>query len=283
MIQKSSLLKITDWFSENRLCNIGVVILYFLLVVLPHEEIGQFLASTLDEPLGRTKYNQLVLSLGILGGIGYLVLIGLGVRNYPKRLKTVLIYLTATFLSIFVAIKFLMVVNIEMIHLVQYGILTLLLFPLFSSFKTTLFFAIILGCLDEAYQYWILTPLSTDYYDFNDLIINQLGASLGLVLLYANGLQVKPKILEWYQSAVNITLFLLSLILLLFYFNGVLSIYPINEQIQPPLLLIRNVQPDFWTVAEPDIKFHVLRPIWGTLIGILLFLFYKKMEILNEY
>lgn len=279
MIQKSSLLKITNWFSENRFWNIGIVVVYYLLVVLPHEEVGQFLGKTLDEPLGRIKYNQLVLSLGILGGIGYLVLVGLGVRNYPKRLKTVLIYLTTTFLFIFIAIKVLMVVNIEMVHLVQYGLLTLLLFPLFSDFSTTLFLAILLGALDEAYQYWVLTPFSTDYYDFNDVIINLLGAALGLILLYAVGHQVKPKILEWYHSPVNITTFLLSLILLIFYFNGVLSIYPIDGQIQPPLLLVRNIQPNFWTVAEQDIKFHVLRPSWGILTGILLFLFYKRIDV----
>lgn len=274
------MLKITNWFSENRLWNIGIVIVYYLLVVLPHEEVGQFLTKTLDEPLGRAKYNQLILSLGILGGISYLVLIGLGAKNYPKRLKTVLIYLTATFLFIFVAIKVLMVVNVEMVHLLQYGLLTLLLFPLFFSFKSTLFYAIILGSLDEAYQYWILTPISTDYYDFNDLIINLLGASLGLILLYASGHQVKPKIFEWYQSSVKITTLLLSLILLLFYFYGLLSIYPINGQIQPPILLIRKIQPDFWTIAEPNIKFHVLRPFWGTLISILLFHFYKRIDVL---
>jgi len=279
LIQKSSLLKITNWFSENRWWNIGLVIVYYLLVVLPHEKVGQFLAKTLDEPLGRTKYNQLVLSLTILGGIGYLVLIALGVNNYPKRLKTVLIYLTTTFLFIFVAIKILIVVNIEMIHFVQYGLLTLLLFPLFSSFRITLFFAILLGVLDEAYQYWILTPLSTDYYDFNDVIINLLGAALGLILLYAIGHQVKSKIFEWHQSPINITTFLLSLILLIFFSNGVLGIYPTDGQIQPPLLLIRNIQPNFWTVAEPNIQFHVLRPFWGTLIGILLFLFYKRIDI----
>lgn len=272
------MLKFIDWFGKNRFWNICIVIIYYLLVVLPHEEVGQFLDRTLDGPLGRTKYNQLVLFLGILGSIGYLILVGFGIKNHPKRLKTVLFYLIFTFLFIFVAIKILMVVNIEMIHFVQYGFLTLLLFPLFADFKTTLFFAIILGGLDEAYQYWVLTPLSTDYYDFNDLIINLLGAALGLILLYANGHKVKLAIIEWYQSPVNITAFILSLILLLFYFSGVLCIYPVDGQIQPPLLLIRNIQPDFWTIAEPNIKFHVLRPFWGILAGGLLFLFYKRLN-----
>ena len=272
------MLKIIGWFSKNRFWNICVVTIYYLLVVLPHEEVGQFLAKTLDEPLGRTKYNQLVLSLGIVGSIGYLILIGFGIKNHRKRLKTVLLYLTTTFLFIFVAIKILMVVNIEMIHLVQYGLLTLLLFPLFADFKTTLFFSIILGGLDEAYQYWVLTPLSTDYYDFNDLIINLLGTALGLILLFANGLKAKLPIIEWYQSPVSIITFILSLFLLLFYFNGILSIYPIDGQIQPPLLFIRNIQPDFWTIAEPDIKFHVLRPFWGILIGILLYFFYRRID-----
>jgi len=281
LIQKSSLLKITNWFSENRSWNICIIIVYYLLVVLPHEEVGQFLTKTLDEPLGRAKYNQIILSLGILGTIGYLLLNRIGIKKYPKRLKTVLAYLIITFIFILITFKYLMVVNVEMIHLVQYGLLSLLLFPLFSNFGETLFFTIGLGALDEAYQYWVLTPFSTDYYDFNDLIINLLGGALGVILLFSNGCQNRRRINNWFQSPVLFITSFFSLLLIIFYNTGVFRIFPEEGvQVQAPLLLVRNIQSHFWTTAEPDIKFHVIRPFFGVLTGLILYHFYKKIDIL---
>jgi len=276
------LLKIIDWFSKNRFWNIGILIIYYLLVVLPHEEVGQFLDRTLDEPLGRTRYNQLILSFAIIGAIGYLILNGIGMKKYPKRRKIVLGYLMMTFLFTFLAFKYLMVVNVEMIHLVQYGLLTLLLFPLFSNFGTTLFFAIFLGALDEAYQYWILTPLSTDYYDFNDVIINLLGAGLGLIFLYASGCQLKRKISKWYQSPVSIITTFISFFFIIFYSLGILRIFPEDTLVQAPLLLVRNMQLDFWTIAEPDIRFHVIRPFFGLILTVTLYHLYKKIDLLGN-
>ncbi len=277
------MLKIVHWFSRNRFWNICIVIFYYLLVVLPHEEVGQFLASTLDEPLGRARYNQLVLTLGILGVVVYFILNGIGLKKYAMRRKTVFVYLLTTFIFIFLAFNFLMVVNIEIIHLVQYGFLALLLFPLFSNFGTTLFFAIFLGALDEAYQYWVLTPFSTDYYDFNDLIINLLGAALGLILLFSNGFQNKLEIRNWFQSPVLFTTSFCSFLLIVFYSIGIFRVFPDNDvQVQAPLLLVRNIQPHFWTTDEPDIKFHVIRPFFGVLIGFILYHFYRKIDSLSN-
>jgi len=276
------LLKIYDWFSKNRFWNICLIIVYYLLVVLPHEEVGQFLAKNLDEPLGRIRYNQLVLFFGILGTIAYLKLNGVGIKKYPKRRKIVLLYLFFTFLFIFIAFKFLMVVNVEMIHLVQYGLLTLLLFPLFCHFGSSLFFAIILGALDEAYQYWVLTPLSTDYYDFNDVIINLLGAALGLILLYSNGLQTKQEISHWFPSPIIFITLFTSLLLIILYNLEIFAIFPKQEGIQAPLLLIRRLQSNFWTVGEHDIKFHVIRPFSGLILGIILYHFYRSLDTLSN-
>jgi len=255
---------------------------YYLLVVLPHEEVGQFLAKNLDEPLGRIRYNQLVLFFGIVGAIAYLILNGIGIKKYPKRRKSVSLYLVFTFTFIFIAFKFLMVVNVEMIHLVQYGLLTLLLFPLFYNFGNALFFAIVLGALDEAYQYWVLTPLSTDYYDFNDVIINLLGAALGLILLYSNGLQTKQEINHRFQSPTIFATVFISLLFIILYILGIFRIFPDNLEIQAPLLLVRKVQSSFWTIAEPDIKFHAIRPFFGLILGIILYHFYRGLDTLSN-
>ena len=43
----------------------------------------------------------------------------------------------------------------------------------------------LLGAVDEGYQYWILHRDWGIYFDFNDVVINALGAGLGVVFLLA--------------------------------------------------------------------------------------------------
>lgn len=245
---------------------------------MPHEEVGRFLSKALDEPLGRIRYNQLILLFGCLGSIIYLFLIGIGLKKNKERKRVVGCYLLITFFLIAITINILMVVNIEMIHFVQYALLIILLFPIFLNFGISLFLTVLLGALDEAHQYWILTPLSTDYYDFNDVNINLLGAALGILLLYANGYSNEPKIRRWYQSIITVYTAFIILIASFFYLTGILNIYPTEGIIQAPLLLVREIQTDFWTMDGPNVKFHVLRPFWGVLISVLLFHFYYRIE-----
>lgn len=178
-----------------------------------------------------------------------------------------------------------MVINVEMIHFVQYAIMAILLFPLFFDFGESLFFATILGAIDEAYQYWVLAPNRTEYYDFNDVVINLLGAALGLIILFAVGWKSKKKLVtKWYKTLVSKVVFGLFALLFLLYIFGLLSIYPYIEDPQAPLLLIKKIQPEFWTIVHPDVKFHVLRPWSGVAISILLYQFYKRMGAgENEY
>lgn len=271
------LIRYYSFLKQRPLVNIVIVIIYYLLVVLPHEEVGKVIARTLDEPLGRDLYNQLILGAGTIGFLGYLWLIKKGIQQFPNRKKVTYFYLLVTFILIILTINILMVINVEMIHFVQYATMAVLLFPLLSSYQETLFVATILGALDEAYQYWVLAPLS-HYYDFNDVIINMLGVSLGLILLFSNGIKNKVIAREWFKSPVLVSTLVLLFLFCTLYFCGILAIYPTKEVSPAPLLLVKKIQPEFWTIVHPHVKFHVLRPISGLILTIGLFFLYGKME-----
>ena len=111
------------------------------------------------------------------------------------------------------------------------------------------------------------------------MIINLLGAGLGLVLLFSNGAFSQAIIKNSITKKNPVILSALFLLVLgVFYFVDILKIYPSNQQIPSPLLLIRKSQLDFWTIAPPAIRFHVLQPIWGVLIGVVLFKFYQQLD-----
>ena len=66
------ILSLYNWLKNNKVLNLVILISYYLLVVLPHEEVGKWVARTLDEPFGRDTYNLIVLVLGLLGVLIYL-------------------------------------------------------------------------------------------------------------------------------------------------------------------------------------------------------------------
>lgn len=270
------ILLIYNWLKNNRLWNILLAFSYYLLVVLPHEEIGVWVTQTLDQPYGRDKYNLIILVLGLIGLFGYLLLVQKGIKALKKGKGLVWFAFMMTLLFIIISFNTLLTVNVEIIHFVQYALLAILLFPLLNNYRDTLFYATIFAIIDEGHQYLVLAPLRTDYFDFNDVIIDLIGATLGLLLFWISGLKDTMTNQKWYQTPTFIGFFLVTSIVAVTYFTNILAIYPSEAVKQVPILLVREIQENFWTIAYPNIKFHVVRPFEGALILTLLFYFYVR-------
>ncbi|MFK7978811.1 MAG: VanZ family protein [Saprospiraceae bacterium] len=270
------ILSLYNWLKNNKVLNLIILITYYLLVVLPHEEVGKWVARTLDEPFGRDTYNLIILVLGILGGLGYLIPFWKGVNKLEEGKGRTWFALILTLLFIILSFNILLVVNVEIIHFVQYLVLAILLFPLLNSYRDTLFYAMLFATADEAYQYLVLAPLRTDYFDFNDVIIDLIGAALGLLLLWSVGIREKITQQKWFQTPTFIGFTILSITVLVAYLTGFLAVYPSESETQAPLLLIRKIQENFWTIIHPNVKFHVVQPLEGMLILGGLFYFYSQ-------
>lgn len=252
------------------------MITYYLLVVLPHEEVGKWVARTLDEPYGRDTYNLIILILGIIGGLGYLIPFWKGTNKLAHGKGRTWFAFGLTLLFVVISFNVLLVVNVEIIHFVQYLILAILLFPLLNNYRDTLFFATLFATADEAYQYLVLAPLRTDYFDFNDVIIDLIGAALGLLLLWSVGIKDKISQQKWFQTPTFIGGAILTGAVTIAYLTGLLAIYPSDAETQAPILLIRKIQENFWTIIHPNVKFHVVQPLEGILILGGLFYFYSQ-------
>jgi len=277
------ILSFYNWLKNNKVLNLIILIAYYLLVVLPHEEVGKWVAKTLDEPYGRDTYNLIILVLGVLGALGYLIPFWKGVSKLAHGKGRIWFALGMTLLFIVISFNVLLVVNIEIIHFVQYLILAILLFPLLNNYRDTLFFATLFATADEAYQYLVLAPLRTDYFDFNDVIIDLIGAALGLLLLWSVGIRDRITSQKWFQTPTFIGFIILTSAVIIAYLTGILAIYPSESETQAPILLIRKIQENFWTIIHPNVKFHVVQPLEGVLILGGLFYFYSEQVFRNAY
>lgn len=262
------------WLYRRRLANIILLISYFLLVVLPHEEVG-LLTVQIFGHLSRDTYNLIILIAGLIGLLFYFVPV---IRNIwkgtDKRLK--LFYLLLTIALVALVFNTLFVINIEVVHFVQYAVMAILLFPLTLRYWDTLYWATLLGAIDEAYQYFYLAPLRTDYYDFNDVITNLLGAALGLVYLRTFDLGILGKDgRKWYEIVPlwsTVVLFSITVILIQ---QNLLSVYPPSEGEASIFTLVKKMPAGFWSVVHPNVTYHVVLPgegvIW-TMILLMMFL-----------
>ena len=78
----------------------------------------------------------------------------------------------------------LIVVNaVESIHYPQYALMVLLLAPAVGDVEIAWIGATILGAIDEGYQARFLPRGAPDYFDWNDVVLNGIGAAVGVVIV----------------------------------------------------------------------------------------------------
>lgn len=269
--------KLVSWLGKNRLTSFLLASAFYLAVVVFHDEIT-VLAIRMRRNMGVEGYNLVfaIISAALLVLFLAYTFNQLRKKNY-KRQK--LFFLGVTILLILLFYLFALVYNIEAVHFGQYLVLAILLFPLIKSYGETVFWVTILGVLDELYQYTILVPFFK-YFDFNDIILNLLGAGLGIVLIFiSTEYPVKGK-LSWKTPSVVFT-FVVASVLLILYFTGEFRLYPpdVAWKDAPWIVLNRDeIPPGFWTRAYEGRYYHVTRPGEGLIIMYVLFFFYYLVD-----
>jgi hypothetical protein len=138
------------------------------------------LSDALVERFGFPSYNGFLGWSFLLIGAGTLATVSLvGPRTRPHvRLAMVALVALAV-----VAHQVLLVTNIENIHYPQYALLVLLLARGGLPIETGWLAATLLGVGDESYQYLVLRRGTPSYLDWNDIVLNAIGAAFGVALL----------------------------------------------------------------------------------------------------
>ena len=257
------------WLEERRLLTFILVIAYSVFIIPMHDPMVKLSVWIMNE-LNPQRYDKVVAIVSALVLAVVLVFFAKGLLRDPRArfLKTV--YFIAFTAIIVLHMHYLLVLNIEVIHAFQYALLAFLIFPLTRNFWQAIYFTIIIGAVDEWYQYQLLYPETTDYFDFNDMVMNQLGASLSMIFLAALG--VRPKNLfcgKWFSSAAVISFLLISFALILLFQFELITLYP-NEGAWFHFFTASDPYP-FWRNPEgTHIYYHVFTPAEG--LAIILFL-----------
>lgn len=259
---------IIDWFGSNNLRTILVILSYYLLVILPHEWVGLTINKAFSG-ISRDQYNLIILVCFSALLLLMIVLLSKRLLHHPNRNKLFFFFVCTIMAMVFVN-TYLFVINIESVHYVQYAIGAILIFGLLGNYFSSLFWATMIGIIDESYQYFYLAPERTDYFDFNDVITNFLGAAFGLLILKTFQLKEKRQGWSYFKKSVLWPLVFFVIFVLISLSSDLLSVFPSSDK----FMLVRKMQEGFWTTVPPEVTFHVVQPLEGLLMISGLFLFY---------
>lgn len=174
--------RIVDALSTRRKAAGVLACLYFVVLTLAHDLMQQP-AYWAQGTLSHRTWNTLVTVVGGSMGLVLCIWIATGIRRHQRRTLAAFYFLVTVALAV-AAFRTLLVMNIEIVHFPQYAILAVLLFSITRRYSDTIALATIGGVLDEAYQYFVLYADRWIHFDFNDAILNAIGAGLGLVLVF---------------------------------------------------------------------------------------------------
>jgi len=255
---KSLISKSVKWWS------VAIVMMYYLAVVLPHIVVGKYVNQIFDA-FGRVAYNNFIIGVVSVVVVGSLLVLRKRVMVHPAR-RIVVSYLTFSMMSLGLCFYFLFVINIEVIHFLQYAILSILLFALTKSCRDTMTLAVFMGALDELYQYLVLDT-SAPYYDFNDVLFDTLGAGIGLLLLKILGsMTAERKNIRWWRRLENKLVIAVGLSLLVMQMTGHFSVNLLAED--PAFFtLFKKAPQGFWSYpGGAHARLHILAPIPGLIL-----------------
>jgi hypothetical protein len=272
--------KILYWLDDHRLINILLALAFFLTVVVFHDEVTQ-LALKLRRSMSVGSYNIFFTIATILGFGIWISWLWISVKRSGKR-KASYIFLLPTLVLILLFFLFMQTYAIEAVHFFQYAILAVLLFPLLKSYGATVYWATLLGILDEIYQYVILTP-TFYYFDFNDILLNLLGAGVAVISIYlTTGISYPSKLKKKSILVVIISMLFLGSLFAILYLGNFIQWYPDSEG-DPARWFSINRTPElntFWTQAYKGKYLHIIRPLEGILISLVLFGYYFMLDLL---
>ena len=259
-------------------------VLYFLIVALPHHPVSNLLDQCILFPQGHGFMERMADVLSLLIILAVLVLGLKSTQNHGVRaIRHLAVWLLLLGLM-YGADRTLIVNNIERIHYPQYAVLALLMG--LSVRNELLIFSLVsgLGFVDEFLQY-AMNPAKTNYLDFNDFVLNILGAAMGVALLLGlrKEVSLQPAKYELQLRRASIIVGGISAVVILVSL-ALGRIVPLVEQVKNRSVLtvvdgrlsfIMSFErhDKFWLTSYFGRVFHVFTPLEGLLVVSLLSLF----------
>lgn len=253
---------------------------YAAATTLSHD-VGQAVVFWLQDLFGARLWLPAMLALSATLG---LLLAGTAIRRTWGRSDRAVIagYAALTCALASAGYLTLMMVSNECIHFLQYAILAMLIFPVTRRYGETVAWCILIGAIDEGYQYFALHAHWSIYYDFNDVVLNAIGAGLGVVLVRALAPVDTPGPAFTARRPGYLALATLLTASLSLALAGYLTVNPPADVGRGAIVLRRSGPPaGSWTPTTFGKGFHELLPLEGTGILLALLLLYVGLDLLQ--
>jgi VanZ family protein len=278
--------RLIAWLSERKLFTLILACTYLIVVILFHKEVSG-ISDWLSAKLSFKVYNNRIFLISLMGLVVFLAFVLIRIVKGEQRFLKTIYWMFTAFLVV-ISYQTLIVFNVEVIHFPQYAILTLPVFALLRHFGGTVFWITLSGAFDEAFQYFVLHPETS--FDFNDIVLNLIGAGIGVVFIYTL-LAPKPESFSFHENSYRrwnkyLIFAITSWILfsgISLYAAGILRFYP--EADAPNALIVLRGQPpptQFWTILALGKPYHELHPIEGIFFSAVLIAFYSLMDYVLE-
>ena len=271
--------RLIQWFREHRVLTVAAAGLYFVAVVLLHEQASK-ISIWLQGRLSLRLYDTLISALGVVTAIALAPFVVASMRRGDRRgLKA--FYWGFTALLIVATYNTLLVANLESIHFPQYALLAVPVFALTASLGTTVLAVTLLGAIDEAYQFFVLKNWT--YLDFNDIVLNLVGAGIGALLVLTFSTQwpsarSRP-LWRLVRSPLSLATLLVVAAGVVLDLLGLLKLYP-GPDAAGAWIVLGKVAPSntFWIRLPWGRTYHVLTPIEGLVLVALSTICYAFMD-----
>ena len=250
--------------------------IFYLATVLPHELVGGKINSFFED-FSRADYDKTILIILIVAVVSLASFIIRSFMQSKSLIKKGLFYLITTIIFCIIAMRYLIVINIEAIHFLQYGTLAVLIFHLVKRYDYTIWIILLLGFFDESYQHFYLTPNRFVHLDFNDMFLDLVGAGFGLSTLYCLGKRSAAKNKRIRVILVGIYA-MIAVSALGLYATGYLGIWPSPEGDMAPIQIMERELSGFWQTVRKVHQYHIMRPLEGVIILVATAFFYSRLD-----
>jgi hypothetical protein len=255
--------RLLAWIGANRARSWAALLLYAVVVTLPHEQVQAF-CSAVAVKITHAGVYRISVGIGLLevGAVSWFL--NASLTGLPQRRRTIGLWIL-TFVLVACAWRVLTANNLELVHYAQYFPEGVVLAALTLSPAEALSWVAVLGGIDEAYQYWVLSGGRPTVFDFNDIYMDLLGGAAGVVfaLAFLRWTRVR-RIVERNRPGVVVLVSTITAGVALW---AVGMIATVEDKAHPHywFALGRFGAPSFWVqiVSNGPYRYHTLTPAEG--------------------
>lgn len=275
--------RVVRWLNRHPVWQGIIIVVYFVFTVTFHDVMQQPAYWAQSKLPSHREWNNLVavVTLPILGG--FCLWMFLGLRRHSRT------WIAGMYLAVSLAVAVacfhsLLCMNIEVVHFPQYAILAVLLFARTGSFCQTIVWAVLCGLIDEGYQYLYLYPDRRIYMDFNDVILNTVGAGMGLAMIFVTGVEGRwtegeDSSRPFRKSFAAIAAGIAALTTAAMCATGFLRLFAVDNAGHRGIVLRRNGPlAEFWTRTNWGKTFHEVQPHEWFAASVLLIIFFSLLD-----